>query len=114
MKSDVILLSDCVYLETAFMPLIETLSIMSNKDTVIWFAYCKRRKADKRFFTMVKKKFDLIEVETEQSIHYQEPYIQYYLSIDPRSPQQGNIQKREPSFLSIQKKIKCNHYTLPL
>ncbi|KAI8994938.1 putative methyltransferase-domain-containing protein [Pilobolus umbonatus] len=62
-KADVILLSDCVYLEIAFLPLIDTLYNMANKDTIIWFAYCKRRKADKRFFTMAKKKFEITEIQ---------------------------------------------------
>lgn len=59
---DVILASDCVYLEIAFIPLIETLLALSTKDTLIYLAYKKRRKADKRFFQLAKKKFEFTEV----------------------------------------------------
>lgn len=59
---DIILASDCVYLEVAFIPLLETLLALAKKDTVIYLAYKKRRKADKRFFQLARKKFELIEV----------------------------------------------------
>ncbi|KAI9312864.1 nicotinamide N-methyltransferase-like protein [Dichotomocladium elegans] len=59
---DVILASDCVYLEAAFKPLLDTLVDLSTKDTVIYMSYRKRRRADRRFFQMARKKFDLVEI----------------------------------------------------
>ncbi|KAH8927407.1 hypothetical protein BT69DRAFT_1277990 [Atractiella rhizophila] len=71
-KPTLILLSDCIYLETLFSPLISTLSSlwklcggMEGKVEVL-MASKKRRKADKRFWTLFKKEgwqWEEIEVE---------------------------------------------------
>lgn len=61
-RPDIILASDCVYLEVAFQPLLDTLDMLADKDTDIYMSYKKRRKADKRFFQMARKRFQLIEV----------------------------------------------------
>ncbi|KDR83445.1 hypothetical protein GALMADRAFT_235593 [Galerina marginata CBS 339.88] len=62
---DVILAADCVYFEPAFPLLVQTLSDLSDPTTVILFCYKKRRKADKRFFGMLKKKFAWKEVSDD-------------------------------------------------
>ncbi|KAL4075704.1 putative methyltransferase-domain-containing protein [Scleroderma citrinum] len=62
---DVILAADCVYYEPAFPLLVKTLSDLSGETTEILFCYKKRRKADKRFFTLLKKHFDWKEVEDD-------------------------------------------------
>ncbi|KAG2148071.1 putative methyltransferase-domain-containing protein [Suillus clintonianus] len=60
---ELILAADCVYFEPAFPLLVQTLSEMAvSGSTEILFCYKKRRKADKRFFTMLKKKFAWEEV----------------------------------------------------
>lgn len=60
---ELILAADCVYFEPAFPLLVQTLSEMAvSGSTEILFCYKKRRKADKRFFTMLKKKFSWAEV----------------------------------------------------
>ncbi|PWN28529.1 hypothetical protein BDZ90DRAFT_213789, partial [Jaminaea rosea] len=61
-KPDVLLLADCVYLEVAFQPLVDTMIALSTAQTEILFCYMKRRKADKRFFTMLKKHFSFEDV----------------------------------------------------
>lgn len=61
-KPDVIIASDCVYLEVAFQPLIDTLVMLSNEKTEIYLCYKRRRKADKRFFMLARKKFTFTEV----------------------------------------------------
>ncbi|KAG0267745.1 hypothetical protein DFQ27_008390 [Actinomortierella ambigua] len=61
---DVILLADCVYHEVAFQPLVQTLKDYSTRETCILLAYKKRRKADKRFFTLLRKHFDCVEIKT--------------------------------------------------
>lgn len=66
---DVILASDCVYLEVAFQPLLDSLAAISNKDTDIYMSYKKRRKADKRFFQMARKLFHLTEACQKISSH---------------------------------------------
>ncbi|CEP19243.1 hypothetical protein [Parasitella parasitica] len=63
LDADVILASDCIYLEVAFMPLLETFFALTNKpSSVIYLAYKKRRNADKLFFQAAKKKFILTEI----------------------------------------------------
>lgn len=61
-KPDVILAADCVYFEPAFPLLVQTLDDLASVDTDILFCYKKRRKADKRFFSLLKKKFRWEEV----------------------------------------------------
>ncbi|BEI80123.1 hypothetical protein CcaverHIS002_0106520 [Cutaneotrichosporon cavernicola] len=57
---DVILAADCVYFEPAFPLLVKTLCDLApfGKEIEILFCWKKRRKADKRFFMMLKKHFD--------------------------------------------------------
>lgn len=61
---DLILAADCVYLESAF-PLLEAtlLQLTESKPVPILMAYKKRRKADKRFFTSIKKHFVVTEIK---------------------------------------------------
>ncbi|KAK0206220.1 putative methyltransferase-domain-containing protein [Desarmillaria ectypa] len=54
---DVVLAADCVYFEPAFPLLVQTLCDIYDKTPEMLFCYKKRRKADKRFFAMLKKKF---------------------------------------------------------
>jgi len=64
---DLILAADCVYFEPAFPLLVETLDeLVSNARTEVLFCYKKRRKADKRFFTLLRKKFTWEEVRLAQ------------------------------------------------
>ncbi|KAJ7228956.1 putative methyltransferase-domain-containing protein, partial [Mycena pura] len=53
-RPDVILAADCVYFEPAFPLLIQTLCDLVGNSTEVLFCYKKRRKADKRFFTLLK------------------------------------------------------------
>ncbi|TXT06135.1 hypothetical protein VHUM_03608 [Vanrija humicola] len=65
--ADVVLAADCVYFEPAFPLLVKTLCDLApvGKDMEILFCYKKRRKADKRFFAMLKKHFDWTVVEDD-------------------------------------------------
>ncbi|KIM67776.1 hypothetical protein SCLCIDRAFT_1209915 [Scleroderma citrinum Foug A] len=62
---DIILAADCVYYEPAFPLLVRTLSDLSGESTEVLFCYKKRRKADKRFFTLLKKYFSWKEIEDD-------------------------------------------------
>lgn len=63
LKADIVIASDCIYLEIAFIPLFETfLELTQNPNTIIYLMYRKRRSADKRFFQIAKKKFEFIDV----------------------------------------------------
>eukprot|EP00158_Paraphelidium_tribonemae_P007321 Partr_v1_DN28199_c1_g1_i1_m55339 putative Putative methyltransferase len=54
---DIILISDCVYLETAFEALLTTLECLMNAETVCWMSYTRRRHAERRFFQNLRKQF---------------------------------------------------------
>jgi len=56
-RPDIILAADCVYFEPAFPLLVQTLCDLVGEETEVLFCYKKRRKADKRFFALLKKKF---------------------------------------------------------
>jgi hypothetical protein len=58
----VILAADCVYYEPAFPLLISTLEYLLGTDSVCYFCFKKRRRADMRFMKQAKKKFDVVEV----------------------------------------------------
>jgi len=65
-RFDIVLAADCVYFEPAFPLLVQTLDELAARgDPEILFCYKKRRKADKRFFTMLKKKFNWTEVDDD-------------------------------------------------
>ncbi|KAH9853831.1 putative methyltransferase-domain-containing protein [Lenzites betulinus] len=62
-KPDLILAADCVYFEPAFPLLVQTLAdLVHDGSPEVLFCYKKRRKADKRFFTFLKKEFTWEEV----------------------------------------------------
>ncbi|KAL3894515.1 MAG: hypothetical protein SGCHY_005229 [Lobulomycetales sp.] len=52
-----VLLSDCVYNEALFDPLIQTLREVVTGDAICWMSYKKRWKREKRFFIALKKYF---------------------------------------------------------
>ncbi|QRV91471.1 phospholipase [Ceratobasidium sp. AG-Ba] len=66
-----ILAADCVYAEPAFPLLVSTLSDLSDKygEPEILFCYKKRRKADKRFFGLLKKHFTWSEVDDDPDVN---------------------------------------------
>lgn len=68
-RPDVILAADCVYFEPAFPLLLETLHELLNEndkpDAVCYFCMKKRRKADMRFISALKKKFGVVPLEFE-------------------------------------------------
>jgi len=66
LRPDLILAADCVYFEPAFPLLVQTLAeLVQDGSTEVLFCYKKRRKADKRFFTLLKKEFTWSEVDDD-------------------------------------------------
>ncbi|KAF8225408.1 hypothetical protein L208DRAFT_1368186 [Tricholoma matsutake] len=61
-RPNLILAADCVYFEPAFSLLVQTLSDLADSTTEVLFCYKKRRKADRRFFVLLKKTFSWKEV----------------------------------------------------
>lgn len=58
----VVLAADCVYFEPAFPLLVETLQSLIGPETVCYFCFKRRRRADLRFIKLAKKAFDITEV----------------------------------------------------
>ncbi|KAG9127856.1 hypothetical protein FRC07_008302 [Ceratobasidium sp. 392] len=68
--ASLVLAADCVYAEPAFPLLVSTLRDLDDKygGPEILFCYKKRRKADKRFFGLLKKHFTWAEHDLPSSI----------------------------------------------
>lgn len=62
---DVILAADCVYFEPAFPLLQQTLLELMGPNTVCYFCFKKRRRADLHFMKAIKKLFDVAEVKDD-------------------------------------------------
>ncbi|KAJ7591388.1 putative methyltransferase-domain-containing protein [Mycena floridula] len=81
-KIDLIVAADCVYFEPAFPLLVQTLSDLVQDNTEVLFCYKKRRKADKRFFTLLKRKFNWTHVmdDPDREIYARESVSLFRLS----------------------------------
>ncbi|KAH7350856.1 putative methyltransferase-domain-containing protein [Rhexocercosporidium sp. MPI-PUGE-AT-0058] len=66
-KPNLILAADCVYFEPAFPLLLATLEDLLElcKESVIYFCFKKRRRADMQFMKNARKKFVVEEIEDE-------------------------------------------------
>lgn len=62
---DIILAADCVYFEPAFPLLQQTLQDLIGSDTVCYFCFKKRRRADLHFTKAVRKTFLVEKVEDD-------------------------------------------------
>ncbi|CAI6338281.1 unnamed protein product [Periconia digitata] len=62
---DIILAADCVYFEPAFPLLQQTLQDLIGENTVCYFCFKKRRRADLQFMKVARKLFDVKEVEDD-------------------------------------------------
>jgi len=62
---DVILAADCVYFEPAFPLLQQTLQDLIGPNTVCYFCFKKRRRADLHFVKAIKKMFDVEDVQDD-------------------------------------------------
>lgn len=62
---DVLLAADCVYFEPAFPLLLQTMQELIGPDTVCYFCFKKRRRADMNFVRMARKVFKVRDVEDD-------------------------------------------------
>lgn len=62
---DIILAADCVYFEPAFPLLLQTLGDLIGPETICYFCFKKRRKADWRFIKIMQKTFQVQQVAYE-------------------------------------------------
>ncbi|KAL1965166.1 hypothetical protein VTN77DRAFT_6079 [Rasamsonia byssochlamydoides] len=58
----VVLAADCVYFEPAFPLLISTLRQLLGPESVCYFCFKRRRRADMRCIKQIKKIFDVVEI----------------------------------------------------
>jgi len=62
---DIILAADCVYFEPAFPLLEKTLLDLIGGDTIVFFCFKKRRRADLNFMKRIRKKLNVREVHED-------------------------------------------------
>lgn len=62
---DIVLAAECVYFEPAFPLLQQTLKDLIGDNTVCYFCFKKRRRADMGFVKKMKKMFDVKVVEDD-------------------------------------------------
>ncbi|CAI7582569.1 unnamed protein product [Penicillium pancosmium] len=87
---DIILAADCVYFEPAFPLLLSTLQDLIGPNTVCYFCYKRRRRADLRFMKMAKKAFDMQEIRDDpNATTYNRENIFLY-SIRRKTPKSNN------------------------
>lgn len=63
--ADVILAADCVYFEPAFPLLQQTLQALIGPQTICYFCFKKRRRADLHFMKAARKMFVVQDVEDD-------------------------------------------------
>lgn len=61
----IILAADCVYFEPAFPLLISTLNDLLGPDSICYFCFKRRRRADLRFMKHARKMFDVEEIRDD-------------------------------------------------
>ncbi|KAK0313470.1 Protein-lysine N-methyltransferase efm6 [Friedmanniomyces endolithicus] len=64
-QPDVVLAADCVYYEPAFPLLLQTLEELVGPQTVCYFCFKRRRRADMQFLKAAKKAFVVVDVEDD-------------------------------------------------
>ncbi|KAH8693111.1 putative methyltransferase-domain-containing protein, partial [Talaromyces proteolyticus] len=65
----VVLAADCVYFEPAFPLLISTLERLLGPESVCYFSFKRRRRADVRCIKAIKKKFAVVEIHQYPGCH---------------------------------------------
>lgn len=64
----IVLAADCVYFEPAFPLLITTLKELLGPDSVCYFCFKRRRRADLRFLKLARKVFDIDEIRHDRDV----------------------------------------------
>ncbi|KAI5297385.1 hypothetical protein KEM56_004858 [Ascosphaera pollenicola] len=84
---DVILAADCVYFEPAFPLLSQTLQDLLGPNSICYFCFKRRRRADWRFIKIAKKKFLMREI-TDYLDHEKNRRDSIFLYTIQRKPQE--------------------------
>lgn len=64
----IVLAADCVYFEPAFPLLISTLQKLLGPESVCYFCFKRRRRADLRFLKLARKAFDIDEIRDDPDV----------------------------------------------
>lgn len=90
---DVILAADCVYFEPAFPLLQQTMQDLIGPNTICYFCFKKRRRADLHFIKAIKKTFVIEDVtdDPEKPIWSRENLFLY--DVRCRYPWQSDLQR---------------------
>ncbi|CAD6569631.1 MAG: hypothetical protein CYPHOPRED_003491 [Cyphobasidiales sp. Tagirdzhanova-0007] len=97
-QADLLLLADCIYLETTFPWLVHTMSMLSTEATEILLCYKKRRAADRRFFAILKKRFtfDHVMDDPHRSLYDREGLHLYRVWKKPGPPVSDKARHSRP------------------
>jgi hypothetical protein len=92
---DIILAADCVYFEPAFPLLITTLQELLGPNSVCYFCFKRRRRADLRFMKMVKKVFLIEEIQDDPqaSTYNRENLFLYTLRAKPAASRRRPVMR---------------------
>lgn len=60
---DIVLAADCCYLESNVPLLVSTMEILMGRDTLCYFCYKKRRRADQIMILRLRKMFEVEEIK---------------------------------------------------
>jgi protein N-lysine methyltransferase METTL21A len=92
---DVILAADCVYFEPAFPLLQKTLEDLIGPNTVCYFCFKKRRRADMQFMKAIKKTLVVEDVtdDPDREVYARENITLYVGSADWPQSSQSNPRK---------------------
>lgn len=92
----IVLAADCVYFEPAFPLLISTLQDLLGPESVCYFCFKRRRRADLRFMKAAKRVFDVKEVrdDPEADTYRRENIFLYSLRLKSR-PENGSLRAIE-------------------
>ncbi|KAF2150594.1 hypothetical protein K461DRAFT_295858 [Myriangium duriaei CBS 260.36] len=79
---DILLAADCVYFEPAFPLLQRTMRDLIGDNTVCYFCFKKRRRADLTFIKTVKKSFDVqvVDDDPDQPVYSREKLYLYRIT----------------------------------
>jgi protein N-lysine methyltransferase METTL21A len=64
-QPDIVLAADCVYFEPAFPLLQATLRELLSENTICYFCFKKRRRADLQFIKTTRKIFNVTEIQDD-------------------------------------------------
>lgn len=88
----IILAADCVYFEPAFPLLTSTLQQLIGPDSVCYFCFKRRRRADLRFLKMAKKIFDINEIQDDPDAESYKRENIFLYSIRAKRPSAADCQ----------------------